>query len=61
VALRMLNMRRRRRNQVAAVRQEGYEAGKAGKSIQTVPQAYLGTMDRYQWERGWRDGTGKSA
>lgn len=47
--------KQRRKAQVADIREEGAEAYRQGRHVQSIPQAYIGTMNRYQWEQGYWD------
>lgn len=50
-----MNRERARRQEVLRLRAEGRQAYLEGKHIQTVPQKYLGTANRSQWERGYAE------
>lgn len=54
----MPNNRRKaeRRQEIAAVRQEGFNAAMAGKPEQTNPYNPRLTMDHDQWRRGYAEG-----
>jgi len=50
-------MRRRdvRKQEVARIWEEGRQAYRDGKHIQQVPRVYIGTVNRYRWEQGYRE------
>lgn len=41
-----------RKKEIEQIYNEGYKAAKVGKHIQSCPQRYLYSMDRYHWETG---------
>jgi ribosome modulation factor len=44
-----------RKEEIIRIRQEGYDAAKAGKHVQSCPREYLHSTNQEQWETGYRN------